>query len=161
MLRRRLMSNFADAVMRIRWEVITGTWNSTPYSWSTDGLQWTCVSPGTNGMTVLRCHIYNFNKSLIIYGKSDAESTFDYLIAGAVDVDLSNTITLWNASTVYTNANVIFNTRGRQGSFYSTYVNNPISNDTRLNHHFIDFMFGKDNSTDVMPDNATVYVDIM
>lgn len=157
MLRRRLMM---VSPMEIQWEVIKGTWNSSYHSWSADNLQWTCVSPGTNGMTVLRCHIYNFNDPLLVWAKSQAESTYDYLIVGKPDVDLSTTITSWSPGSVYTNSNVILHTRGQQGETLDVLVNNPDPAGSSSNHHFIDFMFGKDSSTDVQPDNATVFVEI-
>ena len=135
----------------INWQVASGTWNPSSNSDAVNGIQYTCVSPGTNAMTRIRCYFLGL-RSITFAFRSDAESNYDYLIVGQVDVNLQNVITSWSPSSVYNNANVVTSTRGKQGQWLTyTFV-------TNTNEHFVDFIFGKDPSTDTQPDNAQVYV---
>lgn len=134
----------------IRWEVISGTWNSSNNVDAIDGIQYTCISPGTSGMTRIRC-IFSKLTSITFSFRSDAEINYDYLIVGKIDTDLSLSIPNWTGSP-FNNTNVITHTRGNQGQWL-TYTFN-----TDTNEHFVDFVFGKDSSTDTQPDNAQVYI---
>lgn len=135
----------------INWRDISWHWYSLNNSDAIYGVQYICNSPGTNGMAKIRCNFSGL-KSITFAFRSDAESNYDYLIVGKLDIDLGNVITTWTASSVYNNANVVTSTRGKQGQWL-TYTFN-----TDANEHFVDFIFGKDNSTDTQPDNAQVYV---
>ena len=135
----------------INWQVMSGTWNPSNNYDAIDGTQYTCVSPGSSKMTRIRCNFSGL-KSITFTFRSDAEPYYDYLVVGKLDVDLGNKITSWTASSVYNNTNVIIHTRGNQGQWL-TYTF-----DTDETEHFVDFIFGKDSSTDTQPDNAQVYV---
>ena len=135
----------------INWRDISWHWYSLNNSDAIYGVQYICNSPGTNSMAKIRCDFSGL-KSITFTFRSDAETNYDYLIVGQVDTDLGNVITTWTASSVYNNVNVVASTRGKQGQWL-TYTFN-----TDANEHFVDFIFGKDSSTDTQPDNAQVYV---
>lgn len=136
----------------ITWEIQKGQWNNSEETNAVDNQRFTCVSPGTNGMTTLRCTFTGISSITFTY-RSDAESTYDYLIISKLDTDFSN-ITSWNASGTYSNSAVQDYTRGYQNSWrsYTYQIENPEE------QHFVEFMFGKDSSQDTQPDNAQVYI---
>lgn len=127
----------------IKWEVQTGTWNETSESNAFDNKRFTCVSPGASSTTKIRCTFSNMPFITFTY-RSDAQSTYDYLSVGKLDTVLSTYGTSTN--------NYVDYTYGRQNAWRSYTFN------VDGEEHFVEFIFGKNASTDIQPDNAQVYV---
>lgn len=137
----------------INWEVQTGEWIESEGDKAVDGKMFTCISPGTSKTTVIRCTFKNMS-SITFNFRSDAESTYDYLIASKLDASLSS-IESWSSTQAYIDENVQEHTRGSQGLWKK--VTYSIPNNVE-GEHFVEFMFGKDHLSDVQPDNAKVYI---
>lgn len=145
------LSNRFYSMITVNWEVKSGQWDENEEDLAYDHKRFVCQSPGGNRMTTLRCTFKNA-KSITFAYRSDAESTYDYLIVSKVDTSIFD-MTSWNASSVYNHAKVQDYTRGVQNTWKShTYEIND------ANEHFVEFMFGKDSGTDTQPDNAQVYI---
>lgn len=122
----------------IEWSTQSGTWNPSSIPSAIDGVAYTCVSPGTNGSTVIRCTFSGV--SSITFGCiSEGESGWDYLTIGALDSVCTRTA---YAHTLKSNA---FTTQTY------TYTCDEGT-------HFVEFCYSKDSSVDEQPDNATVWV---
>lgn len=78
--------------------------------------------------------------------RSDAQSTYDYLIVGKLDAELPNNAT-------YTHANVLYNTRGKQNQWYDAEYQ-ITDNDT----HFIEIIYLKNASTNTAPDKGFIAI---
>ncbi len=122
----------------IEWSTQSGTWNPSSIPSAIDGVAYTCVSPGSNGSTVIRCTFSGV--SSITFGCiSEGESGWDYLTIGALDSVCTRTA---YAHTLKSNA---FTTQTY------TYTCDEGT-------HFVEFCYSKDSSVDEQPDNATVWV---
>ena len=70
--------------VEIVWSTRSGTWNNSTNSSAADGKQFTCVSPGTNGSTVLRCTFSGVSQ-IVFRCRYQGESNYDYLTIGNLD----------------------------------------------------------------------------
>lgn len=137
-------SSIAPTTIHVNWMTQSGTWNESSKDDAFEGKLFTCVSPGTDGTTKIRCTFNNI-KSITFTYRSDAESTYDYLCVGKLDSIIPSRTTNSNY--------VIDTTSGRQNQWFSTTF--TIEDD---NEHFVEFLYGKDSSVDTQPDNAQVYI---
>lgn len=132
--RRRSMSSSL-----ISWYIKTGTWNQTTSSSASDGKYFTCVSPGTNGSTIIRCQFRGI-QSITFKCRYQGENSYDYLTVGALD-------TLCTRSTYGTTL------KGTTGT-WKEITFTPGDTET----HFVEFCYSKDSSQDTAPDNAEIYI---
>lgn len=133
--------------IELSWEVKTGTWDESSNEDAYDGRQFVCQSPGKSSSTKIRCKFKNISKIVFAY-RSDAESTFDYLGVGKLNTEINSSKT--------DTANLVDSTSGHQNTLreYTFSIDESIAED----ENFVDFVFSKDGSQDVEPDNATVYI---
>lgn len=126
---------------KVTWQTRSGTWNRGISLAAYDEKQFVCVSPGSDGSTVIRCTITNAGgKTATFVYRSDAESTYDYCAVNKLD-------------TACTRSNNAASTSGKQGQDLTYSVTIPDDN-----AHFVEFCYSKDSSVDTQPDNATVYL---
>lgn len=122
----------------ITWSVQSGSWTEGTNSSAYDGKQFTSVSPGSNGSTVIRCTFSNvvyitFN---CIY---NGESNYDYLTVGALD-------------TACTRTSYGTSLKGTSGTA------KDITFTCDTGEHYVEFCYSKDSSVDTSPDCAVVYL---
>lgn len=120
----------------ISWETQTGTWNDSSNSSSATGYSYTCVSPGTNGSTILRCTFRGVS-SITFYCTTSGESCCDYLTIGNLD----------SSCTRSNYKNILKNSSGS----YTYGISDT-------GEHYVEFCYSKDQSVDSGTDNATVYI---
>ncbi len=127
-----------ENIVSINWSTISGTWNSSQYDQSKDGQKWTCVSPGTDGSTVLRCTFSGLT-SITFNCISNGEENYDYLTIGSLDTNCTRddyNITLEGTANVAQDITFTCDT----------------------GEHYVEFCYSKDYSVDQDSDNATVYI---
>lgn len=124
----------------ISWSTISGVWNSTSHSASSEGIAFTCESPGANNSAILRCTFSGIT-SITFTCVSNGESNYDYLTVG----DLNSACTRESYSSTF---------QGDAGNV------RDIAFDFHGNssERYIEFCYSKDASLDTQPDNATVYI---
>lgn len=127
-----------ENIVSINWDTISGTWNSSQYDQSKDGQKWTCVSPGTDGSTVLRCTFSGLT-SITFHCISDGEEHYDYLTIGSLDTNC-------------TRDNYNTSLQGISG------IAKDITFTCDTGEHYVEFCYSKDYSVDQNPDNATIYI---
>lgn len=126
-----------ENIVSINWSTISGTWNSSQYDQSKDGQKWTCVSPGADGSTVLRCTFSGLT-SITFNCINNGENNYDYLTVGSLDTDC-------------TRDNYNTSLQGTAGAKDITFT-------CDTGEHYVEFCYSKDYSVDQNPDNATIYI---
>lgn len=121
----------------ISWTTSTGTWNESSKSAAADGKSFTCVSPGDNGSTVIRC-TFSGVTSITFTCVYNGESDYDYLAVGNID----------SSCTRDSYGTTLKGTSGTAKDITFTC-------DTGT--HYVEFCYSKDGSVNTNPDNATVY----
>ena len=137
-------SSIEPSTAHVNWLILSGTWNESEKDDAFEGKLFTCISPGTNGVTKIKCTFKSVRTITFTY-RSDAESTYDYLCVGHLD-----STTPYHTSDPY---RVVDTTQGKQNQWLSTTF--TVDDD---DEHFVEFLYGKDSSVDVQPDNAQVYI---
>lgn len=122
----------------INWNTQSGTWNESSNSSAADGKQFTCVSPGSSGSTVLRC-TFSGVSSIKFRCRYQGESNYDYLTVGAID-------------TACTRSSYGTSLKGTSGTW------KEITYECDSGEHYVEFCYSKDGSVDNAPDNAEVYI---
>lgn len=122
----------------ITWTTKSGTWNSASYSSAKDGKKWTCVSPGSDGSTVIQC-TFSGVTSITFNCVYNGESNYDYLTVGSLD-------------TACTRTSYGTSLQGTSGTA------KDIEFTCTSGQHYVQFCYSKDSSVDTTPDNATVYI---
>lgn len=122
----------------ITWQTRSGTWNESSNSSAADGKQFTCVSPGSSGSTVLRC-TFSGVSSIKFRCRYQGESNYDYLTVGAID-------------TACTRSSYGTSLKGTSGTW------KEITYNCDSGEHYVEFCYSKDGSVDNAPDNAEVYI---
>lgn len=122
----------------ITWATQSGTWNSSSNSSAKDGVQYTCVSPGHSGETVIRCTFSGIT-SITFNCVYNGENNYDYLTVGSLD-------------TACTRTSYGTSLKGSTGTA------RDITFNCDTGSHYVEFCYSKDSSVDTSPDNATVYI---
>lgn len=132
---------FTSTNLEINWSTQSGTWNESAVEEALDGKKFTCVSPGSNGSTVIRCTFRGNSGDKIIFScLSQGESGYDYLTIGNLDSTCSrNTFKETLKDKAKTLTNFVF----------------TVNDDSE---HFVEFCYSKDSSQDIQPDNAEVFI---
>ena len=125
--------------VEIVWSTRSGTWNNSTNSSAADGKQFTCVSPGTNGSTVLRCTFSGVSQ-IVFRCRYQGESNYDYLTIGNLD-------------TACTRSSYGTTLKGTSGTWRS------ITFTLGAGEHYVEFCYSKDGSGNTSPDNADVYIE--
>lgn len=121
------------------WQVQSGTWNESSNSDAVDGKMFTCQSPGSNGITVIRCTFSGLS-SITFRCRYQGENNYDYLTVG--NLDSSCTRSSYKTSL-----------KGTSGTWKDlTY---SLSD---KGEHYVEFCYSKDGSVDTSPDNADVLI---
>ena len=124
--------------VNISWAVQTGSWTEESNSSAMDGKQFTSVSPGDNGSTILRCTFSGIT-SITFNCVYNGEKNYDYLTVGDLDSTCTrNSYGTTLKETSGTAKDIIF------------------SCDSGT--HYVEFCYSKDNSVNILPDCATVYI---
>lgn len=122
----------------ITWSVQSGSWTEGTNPSAYDGKQFTSVSPGSNGSTVIRCTFSNV-KSITFNCVYNGESNYDYLTVGALDTTCTRTS-------------------------YGTSLKGTSGTDRDITficdggEHYVEFCYSKDISVDTQPDCAVVFI---
>lgn len=127
--------------LNFNWTVQSGNWTESVNSNAKDGKQFTSVSPGGGGSTVIRCTFSGKRGKITFACKSDGESDYDYLTIGELDKTCNN-------STFRTSL------RGQSGKLRKLSFNIHDAGE-----HYVEFCYSKNYFDDVGPDCAVVYVD--
>lgn len=122
----------------ITWSVQSGSWTEGTNSSAYDGKQFTSVSPGSNGSTVIRCTFSNV-KSITFNCVYNGENNYDYLTVGALD-------------TACTRTSYGTSLKGTSGT------DRDITFTCDEGEHYVEFCYSKDSSVDTSPDCAVVYL---
>ena len=124
----------------INWATQSGTWNEKSNSSAADGKQFTCVSPGSGGSTVIRC-TFSGVSSITFRCRYQGESNYDYLTVGYLD-------------SACTRSSYGTTLKGTTGTW-----KNITFTPSRTGTHYVEFCYSKDGSVDTSPDNADVYIE--
>lgn len=136
--RRRLLLESNSTPISISWTTQKGSWTEESNSSAIDGKQFTSVSPGGNGSTILRC-IFRGITSITFNCVSNGERNYDYLNVGKLD----STCTRNSYGTTL---------KGKSGTTKD--ITFSCDSDT----HYVEFCYSKDGSVNTLPDCATVYI---
>ena len=122
----------------ITWSVQSGSWTEATNTSAYDSKQFSSVSPGANGSTVIRCTFKNVT-SITFNCVYDGESNYDYLTIGSLD-------------TTCTRTSYGTSLKGTSGTA------KDITFNCDKEEHFVEFCYSKDGSVDTSPDRAIVYI---
>ena len=122
----------------IKWSIQSGSWTESTNAVAYDNKQFTSISPGSNGSTVIRC-TFSGVTSITFNCIYNGENNYDYLTVGSLD-------------TTCTRSSYGTSLKGTSGTA------KDITFTCDKGEHFVEFCYSKDGSVDTSPDNAAVYV---
>ena len=122
----------------ITWAIQSGSWTQSSNSSAQDGKQFTSVSPGSSGSTVIRC-TFSGVTSITFNCVYNGENNYDYLTVGALDT----------ACTRFSYGTSLKGTSGTAKDITFT---------CDTGEHYVEFCYSKDGSVDTSPDCAVVYI---
>ena len=122
----------------ITWITQSGSWTEAFNSSAYDRNQWTSVSPGSSGSTVIRC-TFSGVTSITFNCVYNGENNYDYLTVGSLD-------------TACTRSSYGTSLKGASG------IARELIFTCDKGEHYVEFCYSKDGSGDTSPDCAVVYV---
>lgn len=122
----------------VTWITQSGSWTQGSNSSAYDSKQWTSVSPGSSGSTVIRC-TFSGVTSITFNCVYNGENNYDYLTVGKLD-------------TACTRSSYGTTLKGTSGTA------KDITFNCDTGEHYVEFCYSKDGSVDTSPDCAVVYL---